>query len=139
MMSSALICENDPKIQKNMSLVLKGLNLDTITTLSLEEALSYIETEEFEVVIVNESFANENPRENRIIKYIINLPMYRRRNIMLTIIGNNYKTLDRLQAFAKGADLVINSKDLENFLQIFKRGYSEYLSTYRQYKEILSK
>lgn len=138
-MSSALICDNDPQIQKNISLILKSLNLDTVTPISLEEALNYLEVEEFEVVIVNETFANENPRENRIIKYVINLPMYRRRGTMLTIIGNNYKTSDRLQAFAKGADLLINTKDLSNFLQIFKRAYSEYLSTYRQYKEILSK
>lgn len=138
-MAKALICENDPEVQKNISLIVKSFNLIPLTTLSLEEAINLLESNDISLAIVNEAFADEKPAENRIIQYINNLPMYRRREIMLVIIGKNFKSSSRFQAFAKGADLVINTNDLDNFLQIFKRGYSEYLLTYKQYKELLNR
>lgn len=138
-MLKALICENNLELQKIIALALKTLNIDSITPISLEEALSTLETEEISIVIVNEKFADEVPQKNRIIQWITNLPMYRRREIMLTIVGENLKSLDRISAFAKGADLVINSKEINNFYPIFKRGYLEYKSTYKQYKELLGK
>jgi hypothetical protein len=65
--------------------------------------------------------------------------MYRRRDIMLIITGQNLKTLDRLLAFAKGADLIVNTQDINNFLSFFKKSYSEHQATYRQYKELLNR
>ncbi|MCX8034498.1 MAG: hypothetical protein N3A00_04195 [Thermodesulfovibrio sp.] len=138
-MPKALICENDPEVQKNLAMTFKTLNIESIIPLSLEEALNTLETEDIAIAIVNETFANEKPQKNKIIQWIINLPMYRRREIMLVITGENLKSLDRLLAFAKGANLVLNNKDLNNFYQFFKRAYLEYQSTYRQYKELLAK
>lgn len=138
-MPKALICENNLEIQKNLALTLKTINIDSITPLSLEEALNVLETEDIAIVIVHKNFADENPKKNTLIQWINNLPMYRRREIMLIIIGENLRSLDRLTAFAKGADLVINNKELDNFYPIFKRGYLEYQSRYKQYKELLGK
>ncbi len=138
-MPKALICENNPEIQKNLALTLKTINVEPLIPLSLEEAINTLETEDIGIVILNETFADEPPQKNRLIQWITNLPMYRRREIMLIIIGDNLKTLDRLSAFAKGADLVINSKELDNFYPVFKRGYLEYQSIYKQYKELLGK
>lgn len=138
-MPKALICENDSQLRESLSLALKTVNIDTLVPLSLEEALNMLETEDIHIAIVNENFADEKPQKNRVIQWITNLPMYRRRDMMFVILGENLKTLDRLTAFSKGADLVINTKDLNNFYQIFKRGYTEYQSTYKQYKELLSR
>ncbi len=138
-MPKALICENDPEIQKILALAFKTINIESLITLSLEEAFNILETEEIAIVVVNENFADEKPQNNRLIQWITNLPMYRRREMMLIIIGENLKSLDRLSAFAKGAELVINTKDLNNFYPIFKRGYLEYQSIYKQYKELLGK
>lgn len=138
-MPKALICENNPEIQKILALAFKTINIESLIPLSLEEAFNILETEEIAIVVVNENFADEKPQNNRLIQWITNLPMYRRREIMLIIVGENLKTLDRLSAFAKGADLVINTNDLNNFYPIFKRGYLEYQSIYKQYKELLGK
>ena len=138
-MPKALICENTLELQKNLALSLKAINIDSITPISLEDALRALETEDISIVIINENFANQTLSKNRIIQWITNLPMYRRRDIMLIITGENLKTLDRLTAFAKNADLIINTKDLSNFYSIFKIGYLEYQSTYKQYKQLLSK
>lgn len=138
-MPKALICENDPEIQKILALAFKTINIESLITLSLEEAFNILETEEIAIVVVSENFADEKPQNNRLIQWITNLPMYRRREMMLIIIGENLKSLDRLSAFAKGADLVFNKKEINNLYPIFKRGYLEYQSIYRQYKELLGK
>jgi len=139
-MTKAIICENDPTIQKNLSLILKTFNFESIMPVSLEEAINALETtDDISVVIVNENFADQKPHSNKIIQYITNLPMYRRRDIMFIITGQNLKSLDRLLAFSKGADLIINTQDINNFLSFFKRAYSEHQTTYRQYKELLNR
>lgn len=138
-MPKALICENNPDVQKNLAMILKSLNIESILPISLEETLNSLETEDMAIAIVNENFANEKPQNNRIIQWIINLPMYRRRDIMLVITGENLKSLDRLSAFAKGANLVLNTNDFHNFYQYFKQAYLEYQTTYKQYKELLGK
>ena len=139
-MTKAIICENDPAIQKNLSLILKTFNFESIMPVSLEEAINALETtDDISVVIVNETFADQKPNSNKIIQHITNLPMYQRRDIMLIITGQNLKSLDRLLAFAKGADLIINTQDINNFLSFFKRAYLEHQTTYRQYKELLNR
>lgn len=136
-MPRAIICESNLEIQKNLMSILKALEIHAICPKTTEEAIGYLEVEDFEFVIVNENFADEHPEKNRLIKWITNLPMYRRREIMLVIIGQNYKSFDRLLAFAKGANLLINIRDLGNFFPIFNRANLEYQATYKQFKESL--
>lgn len=138
-MPKALICESNNEIQKNIVNILKTFNVDSVIPEGIEEALNYLDIEDFAFVIVNETYGNESNQPNRIIQWISSLPMYRRRDIMLIITGQNLKTFDRLTAFSKGANLVINLKDLSNFTAIFKRAYMEYQSVYKQFKDLLAK
>lgn len=138
-MPKALICESNNEIQKNIVNILKTFNVDSVIPEGIEEALNYLDIEDFAFVIVNENYGNESNQPNRIIQWISSLPMYRRRDIMLIVTGQNLKTLDRLTAFSKGANLVINIKDINNFTAIFKRAYMEYQSIYKQFKELLAK
>ncbi|MEJ5227129.1 hypothetical protein [Thermodesulfovibrio sp.] len=138
-MPKALLCENNLEVQKNFSAILKAINIDVVTSSTVDEAMNNLEIEDFAYVIVNENFAGEKPESNKIIQFVVNLPMYRRRDMMLIILGQNLKTSDRLSAFAKGANLLLNLKDLNYFLPIFKRTYLEYQAIYKQFKELLNK
>jgi len=51
-MAIAIICENNPTIQKNLSLILKTFNFESITPISLEEAITVLETTD-DISIVN--------------------------------------------------------------------------------------
>lgn len=138
-MPKALLCENNSEIQKNFSAILKAINIDVVTSSTVEEAINNLEIEDFAYVIVNENFAGEKLENNKIIQWVVNLPMYRRRDMMLIILGQTLKTSDRLSAFAKGANLLLNIRDLNYFLPIFKRTYLEYQAIYKQFKELLNK
>ncbi len=138
-MSKAVICLNDPDVQKVISLSLKAYGFDCYTPLSLEEGLQAVNLDDVNVILVSENFADENPKTNRIIKEVYSFPMYRRRDIMFILTGKSFPTMNRLYAFAKGADLVINTEDLNNFNAIFKKAYAEYQKTYRQFRELLTR
>jgi ActR/RegA family two-component response regulator len=138
-MLKAVICENDPDVQKIIALSLKTYGFECITPLSLEEGLQAINLDDVHIVVVDENFADENPKNNRIINEILSFPMYIRREMMFILTGKSLPTMNRLYAFAKGADLVINTQDLSNFNTIFKRAYAEYQKTYRQFKELLTR
>lgn len=136
-MSKAVICENDPDVQKIISLSLKAYGFDCFCPISFEEGLQAVNLDDISIIIVDEGFADENPKNNRIIKEVLSFPMYRRRDIMFILTGKEFPTMNRLYAFAKGADLVINTQDLNSFNAIFKRAFAEYQKTYRQFKELL--
>jgi len=137
-MPKAVICENDPDVQKIMALSLKAYGFECYTPLSLEEGLQAINFDDVNIIVVDENFADEKPQNNRIINEILSFPMYIRREMMVIITGKSLPTMNRLYAFAKGANLVINIQDLNNFNTIFKRAYAEYQKTYRQFKELLT-
>lgn len=138
-MPTALVCEKNTELQKILIQTFKGINFETVTPSNQEEALNYLETEDFEVVILGSEFFKESNGDNKIMKYLSNFPMYRRRNTMVVLIGSDLKTANRLQAFSKGVDLVINPKDLGSFLPIFRRAYSEFLSKFKKFKELLNR
>ncbi len=138
-MPKAIICENDPDLAKIVSLNLKTAGFDCITPLSIEEALFLLNSDDISLISVYENFGDEPYPNNRVITHVNSLPMYLRRNVFLVLTGKNFKTLDRIQAFSLGANMVINSADMEKFGIALKVAYAEYQRIYRIFKEFLLK
>lgn len=138
-MNKALICEENPDIIKNIITSLQSLNFETLFASNVNEALLLFDLENPSIVIINEKFGGENYQDNVLIKHIKNLPIYRRREIILIVLGYNFKTGDRITAFANEIDLFFNVKDLHNFLPIVKKLHFEYQTIYKEFKELLNK
>ncbi|GAB6183516.1 response regulator [Thermodesulfovibrio hydrogeniphilus] len=138
-MPKALICENNPEITKSISLYLKTIDFDYHIAISIEEALYLLNSDDISFVAINENFGNEPFEKNRVISYLLSLPMYIRRNIFLLLIGQNFKTLDRFKAFSLGVNVVINSKETDILGRVLQLAYAEYNRQYRVFKELLSK
>lgn len=141
-MARALICENKAEIQKFISSILQNYNFEILTASNINEALLHIDIESPNIIIINEAFENPNHigvKGNKLIQYIINLPIYRRRDIFLIVLVENIKTSNRLRAFLDEIDLYFNIKDLSHFQIVFKKHYFEYIAKYKEFKELLSK
>jgi len=74
---------------------------------------------------------------NKVLKYIQPISMPIRRKIFFVMVGNNFRTFDNMTAFAKSANLVINTKDLPNFKSIIKKSVSDNEVFYKVFKETL--
>jgi len=62
--------------------------------------------------------------------------MSMRRRMFVAIVGNNFKTMDQMTAFALSANLVINKKDLGRLSMIMQRAISQNERFYKVFMEI---
>ncbi|HQD36456.1 MAG TPA: hypothetical protein PKV92_05095 [Thermodesulfovibrio thiophilus] len=133
-MPKAVIYGKDgDKIQKILT-ALKSQGFNCLTVLSYDEAVLLLEMEDDIIFVINEG--NDS---NKLIQNITSLPMYKRRNIFLVIVGDNVPTMSRLFAFKEGLNLTVNTKDIENFSAYFKKTYLEYKNFYKNFKELAIK
>ncbi|WP_353683475.1 hypothetical protein V4D30_06245 [Thermodesulfovibrio sp. 3907-1M] len=129
-MPKAIICETNEEVQKFLVDYLKSAGFECFIFSNSKEVLNAIE--DASLVVTAEQF-------NEIIEIISSLPMYQRRDIIVILLSTSIPTMDRLSAFAKGVDFIVNVKDINNFPAIFKRAYVEHQKTYKLFKETLSK
>ncbi len=138
-MPKGLICEKNTEITKSISLYLKTIDFDYHIAVSMEEALYLLNSDDIVFVSLNEKFGDELLEKNRVFTYIVNLPMYIRRNIFFALTGDSFKTLDRVKAFSIGVNVVINSNDVDKIGRVLQIAYNEYLRQYKTFKELLAK
>jgi hypothetical protein len=56
-------------------------------------------------------------------------------NIFVAMISNRHRTMDNMTAFLKSINLIINTKNMEDFGKIKSRGLTDHLSFYRVFRE----
>jgi hypothetical protein len=70
--------------------------------------------------------------------YINQLSMSIRRRIFLTLIGEDLKTMDEMQAFSLSANLVVNINDIKNLSFIMKKALKEHEKFYKVFMDTLA-
>jgi hypothetical protein len=66
----------------------------------------------YQVVIVEELFAANEPSENRTLEALQNMPMSQRRHATVILLGDSFQTFTPMQAFQKSVHAVINRSEL---------------------------
>jgi hypothetical protein len=61
--------------------------------------------------------------------------MAQRRNSFVCLIGDSFKTLDAMQAFAQSVHVVVNPLDMPNFAAILRKSVAEFELLYKVYKD----
>jgi hypothetical protein len=69
------------------------------------------------------------------LDYLATLPMTQRRNSFTCLIGESFKTLDAMQAFAHSVHLVVNPQDLPNLAAILRKSIAEFDLLYKVYRD----
>ncbi len=132
---TALICESDPVIKKQIKEVLHLLEYHISEATDTRDALKKIRYHPYDIIVVNESFSSRSPDSNGVLIYLERLPMKERREIFVVLLTKRFKTMDQMAAFKKSANQVINLNDIGYFERILSRGLSDYNQFYRIFKE----
>jgi len=136
---TAIICEDDPKIIKEIETVL-GIMEYTITVAeSVRDALRKMKYHIYDMVLVNESFNGSDSEANGILIYLERLTMDIRRNIFVGLITQRFTTMDNMMAFLKSVNITINVNDIDKIDKILSRGINEYELFYAIYKDSAKK
>jgi len=103
----------------------------------VREAIRKIRYHTFDVIIFNESFGTKDPDKNGILIYLSRLPMSIRRNIFALMLTDRFETLDNMMTLGKSVNMIINTKNMDEFEKILEHGLSSNTIFYRLYLEEL--
>ena len=133
---TALICD-DSAAADTLKTILGELDLKCHTAETSERAIERMKYTTYDVVVIDETFAGSILATNGVLLYLAPLPMAQRRYTYVVLVGDSFRTLDAMQAYAQSVHLVVNPNDLSNLGAILRKGFTEFENFYRVYKNIL--
>src|SRR5438445_93827 len=89
----------------------------------------------YQVVIVEELFAANEPSENRTLSALQNMPMSQRRHATVILLGDSFQTFTPMQAFQQSVHAVINRSELFLLKQLIEKAVADnglFLHSYRE-------
>lgn len=134
---TALVCEQNPLLKKTVIESLEQLEYQITVAESARDALKRMRYHVYDIVVVDEDFDTDNPETNGVLIYLERLGMAVRRNMFVAMISGRHRTMDNMTAFLKSVNLIINTKNMEDFSKIMSRGLTDHLSFYRVFREKL--
>ena len=108
-----------------------------ITAPTIRESLLKLRFHHFELMILLDGFDGQEIAGGPIINYLNHMAMSGRRRIFLAAIGDKYRTMDEIMAYTLSANMVVNTKDLENFQTLLRHGIMDYRKFYKVFFDIL--
>ncbi len=132
---TALVCEQQPQLQKPISDTLHLMEYQITAAENARDALKRMRYHVYDVVVVNEEFDTHTPEANGVLIYLERMAMNTRRNMFVTLVSNRHRTMDNMTALMKSVNLIVNTKNIDDFGKILNRGLTEHLAFYRIHRE----
>jgi CheY-like chemotaxis protein len=88
----------------------------------------------YQVVVLEETFAGADSLDNPALRMVQNLPMSLRRHAVIFLVGPSMETLNTMQAFSQSVHCVINYSELQILPELVQKTVAEnemFLNTYR--------
>ncbi len=138
-MQTALICESDPAARDKIAEAMKSLGYRISEATNARDALKKNRFHVYDAVVINERFDTDNPDVNDVLVYFEALPMVTRRRTFIALLSDRYRSSDNMAAFNRSVNLVVNTKNLDDFAPIFKQSLADHTAFYHVFKETLKK
>lgn len=136
---SALVCITDPVRSRRMSTVLEQMDYHLTTASSSKSALDKLARMQFDMVILEESHGETRLSENPVLQHFQFMPMPARREFFLCLLSPTLATLDRMNGFRLGVDLILNERDLDKAKILLMRAMKDQRYFYKTFTEELEK
>jgi CheY-like chemotaxis protein/DNA-directed RNA polymerase subunit RPC12/RpoP len=134
---TALVCEQHPLLKKPIIESLELMEYQITVAENARDALKRMRYHVYDIVVVDEDFDTDTPEANGVLIYLERLGMSVRRNIFVALVSSRHRTMDNMMAFLKSVNLIVNSKNIEDFPKILSRGLTDHLTFYRVFREKL--
>lgn len=131
----ALVCDTTHLDKILPKLKEMGYKIKTVT--SIGESIGRMKFTQYDLVILSEDFAGSTETNNSVLQFIQQMQMPLRRKMFVALLGNNFRTMDNMKAFALSVNMVINFKDLDDLAVMLKKSILDNDAFYRVFKETL--
>lgn len=133
----ALILEEAGQTEKIKG-ALEKLGYLCVTAYNGDDAILKMQFHHFGLIILSDRFDGGDLPQSKILHVMNNLPMPIRRRVYLALIGDGFKTLDQMTAFALSANMVINREKLDHLTDVLRRALSDHEKFYRVFRDTLA-
>lgn len=132
----ALVLGTDGEQVQKVKRAVETLDFKCVVAENTRKGIGKMRLHHFEVVVFSEDFGGVSLEQSPVLHFLNHLSMSLRRRMFVAILGNHFKTMDQMKAFALSANLVVNLRDLNQLPIILKRALSENERFYKVFEEI---
>lgn len=125
--------EHSEKIMK----AVEELGYKYISTPDTRDALGKMRFHHFDLVFLSDGFDEQQLDRGPILSYLNHLSIAVRRQMFLVLMGDQFKTMDNMIAFAMSANAVVNIKDLDKLPAILKKAISDNERFYKVFMDTM--
>ena len=133
----ALLMGLDAQQVEKLELTVGELGYRHVSAKNTRDAISKMRLHHFDVIFLSDKFDEMDLSQSPILQHINNLSMSVRRRIFLGLIGDDFKTMDHMMAFAMSANLVINGRELDRLTAILKHAISDNEKFYKVFMDTM--
>jgi hypothetical protein len=131
----ALLAISTPDATTGAKTTLTGMGYKVHAVDTYEEFDLRYNQVNYQVVIIEETFAGGNLLDNPTLRWVQNLPMSQRRHAVIFLLGGSVETLNALQAFSLSVHCVINYTEFPVLEELVRKTVTEnemFLTTFRE-------
>ncbi len=136
---TVMICEPNAGNRAKIRSAMESMEYHIAEAETHRDALKQMRFHDFTVIVLNEMFGTRDPDMNHVLKHLEQLPMVTRREMFIALLTSRFRTMDRMMAFNKSVNMVINLKDIADIEKIIERGVKDNDGFYRVFKESFKK
>jgi len=126
----ALVCITDQALSERAAQLISKLDFHVIVAQKPSSALSKLEDHHCDLILLDEKYGSGESSKNPVLIYLQRLSMPVRRRSFLCLMSEEAPTLDQMAAFRNGANLILNSQDVEKIPLILDRILKDHQSFY---------
>jgi DNA-binding NtrC family response regulator len=121
----ALLAISTPEVAATIKTALTEMGYKVHIVENFEQFDSRYNQTNYQIVVIEETFAGSDSLENPTLKMVQNLPMSQRRHAVIFLLGSSMETLNTMQAFALSVHCVINYSELPMFSELVLKTVAE--------------
>lgn len=133
----ALVMPKDAGQAEAIKVAVEKLGYKYIASSNTREAMGRLRFHQFDMILLSEGFDNQGLEGNPIINYLNHIPISIRRKSFFVLIGDQFKTMDDMMAFAMSVNIVINPNDIRKATAILKKGLADFQKFYKVFMDTL--
>jgi len=132
----ALVMGEDAELRNKIEKHLDAMGFRCVLVNETRKGIGKMRLHHFDLVIFPEDFGGVSLEQSPVLHFLNHLSMSERRRMFVVIVGERFKTMDQMMAFAFSVNLVVNTKDTGRLSMVMQRAISEHERFYKVFMEI---
>jgi len=134
----ALILASNHDEENKIKASLEEIGFRTVSSQNTRDATGKMRFHRFDTIVLCDGYDGQALDQSPILGYLNRLTMSNRRQIFLTLVGDRFKSMDNMMAFAMSANLVISRRDIDQMPLIMNKAISENDRFYKVFMDTLA-